>query len=139
MSQFDLTGRVAIVTGGNGGIGLGMAKGMAAAGATVVVAGRDAAKNAAAVGELQALGATASFIPVDVLEEESCRALIAIGRSIGDEIFLVSQLVRMAAEGRAMEAAQRARPPNHAVDPELLRFISRPLPRAAQRAETIEG
>ena len=53
MKLFDLSGRVAVVTGGNGGIGLGMAKGMAAAGAAVVVAGRDAAKNAAAVKELQ--------------------------------------------------------------------------------------
>jgi NAD(P)-dependent dehydrogenase (short-subunit alcohol dehydrogenase family) len=35
MSLFDLTGRIAIVTGGNGGIGLGMAEGLAAAGATV--------------------------------------------------------------------------------------------------------
>ena len=77
MKLFDLSGRVAIVTGGNGGIGLGMAKGMAAAGAAVVVAGRDAAKNAAAVKELQALGGKASAIAVDVLKEESCRALIA--------------------------------------------------------------
>ena len=77
MKLFDLTGRVAIVTGGNGGIGLGMAKGMAAAGAAVVVAGRDAAKNDAAVKELQALGAKANAIAVDVLKEESCRALIA--------------------------------------------------------------
>jgi 2-deoxy-D-gluconate 3-dehydrogenase len=74
---FDLSGRVAVVTGGNGGIGLGMAKGMAEAGAAIVVAGRDAAKNAAAVKELQGLGAKASAIPVDVLKEESCRALIA--------------------------------------------------------------
>ena len=43
MKLFDLSGRVAVVTGGNGGIGLGMAKGMALAGATVVVAGRNAA------------------------------------------------------------------------------------------------
>ena len=77
MASFDLKGRVAVVTGGNGGIGLGMAKGMAAAGATVVVAGRDAAKSAAAVKELQALGATASAIAVDVVKEESCRAMIA--------------------------------------------------------------
>jgi 2-deoxy-D-gluconate 3-dehydrogenase len=76
MKLFDLSGRVAVVTGGNGGIGLGMAKGMAAAGATVVVAGRDTAKNDAAVKELQALGANASAIAVDVLKEESCRALI---------------------------------------------------------------
>ena len=77
MKLFDLAGRVAIVTGGNGGIGLGMAKGLAEAGATIVVAGRDAAKNAAAVKEIQNLGATASAIAVDVLKEDSCRALIA--------------------------------------------------------------
>jgi 2-deoxy-D-gluconate 3-dehydrogenase len=76
MKLFDLSGRVAIVTGGNGGIGLGMAKGMAAAGATIVVAGRDAAKNSAAVAELTAAGGKASAIPVDVLQEASCRALI---------------------------------------------------------------
>ena len=74
---FDLSGKVAVITGGNGGIGLGMAKGLAGAGAAVVVAGRDAAKNADAVKQLQALGAKASAIPVDVLKEESCRALIA--------------------------------------------------------------
>ncbi|MEK7216886.1 MAG: SDR family NAD(P)-dependent oxidoreductase, partial [Chloroflexota bacterium] len=49
MTLFDLTGRVAIVTGGNGGIGLGMARGLASAGASVVLAARDAAKGAAAV------------------------------------------------------------------------------------------
>ena len=76
MKLFDLSGRVAVITGGNGGIGLGMAKGMAAAGATIVVAGRDAAKNSAAVKELKEAGAEASAIPVDVLKEESCRALI---------------------------------------------------------------
>ena len=77
MKLFDLSGRVAVVTGGNGGIGLGMAKGLAQAGAAIVVAGRDADKSASAVKELQALGAKASAIAVDVLKEESCRALIA--------------------------------------------------------------
>ena len=75
--MFDLSGRVAIVTGGNGGIGLGMALGMARAGATIVIAGRDAAKNAAAVKEIQATGAKSSASNVDVLLEESCRSLIA--------------------------------------------------------------
>jgi 2-dehydro-3-deoxy-D-gluconate 5-dehydrogenase len=77
MELFDLSDRVAVVTGGNGGIGLGMAKGMAAAGATIVVAGRDAAKNKAAVEQLMSSGAKAGAIPVDVLQEESCRNLIA--------------------------------------------------------------
>ncbi|MBS0526657.1 MAG: glucose 1-dehydrogenase [Proteobacteria bacterium] len=76
MKLFDLSGRVAVITGGNGGIGLGMAKGMAAAGATIVVAGRDAAKNGAAVKELKDAGGQATAIPVDVLKEESCRSLI---------------------------------------------------------------
>src|SRR5260370_3483292 len=77
MKLFDLSGRVAVVTGGNGGIGLGMALGMAEAGGTIVVAGRDAGKNQAAVKQIQGAGAKASAIPVDVLKEESCRALVA--------------------------------------------------------------
>ena len=77
MELFNLSGRVAVITGGNGGIGLGMGLGMARAGATVVVGGRDAAKNKAAVKQIQDAGAKASAIAVDVLKEDSCRALIA--------------------------------------------------------------
>ncbi len=77
MALFDLGGRVAIVTGGNGGIGFGMAQGLAAAGAAIVVAGRDEAKSAAAVKTLSEAGAKAAAIAVDVTAAESCRALIA--------------------------------------------------------------
>lgn len=77
MNPFDLSGRVAIVTGGNGGIGFGMARGLANAGAAVVVAGRNSVKNATAVAELEALGAKASAVEVDVAREASCRAMIA--------------------------------------------------------------
>jgi 2-deoxy-D-gluconate 3-dehydrogenase len=77
MNLLDLSGRVAIVTGGNGGIGLGMAKGLAGAGAAIVVAGRNGAKNQAAVNELEAAGAKAAAIEVDVTSEDSCRALVA--------------------------------------------------------------
>ena len=76
MKRFDLSGRVAIVTGGNGGIGLGMARGLAQAGAAVVVAARNAGKSADAVKELQALGARAVALEVDVRREASCRALV---------------------------------------------------------------
>jgi 2-deoxy-D-gluconate 3-dehydrogenase len=71
MKSFDLAGKVAIVTGGNGGIGLGMALGLAAAGARVVVAGRNAQKSAAAAKELGGIA-----IEVDVLKESECKKLI---------------------------------------------------------------
>jgi 2-deoxy-D-gluconate 3-dehydrogenase len=70
---FDLKGKVAAVTGGNGGIGLGMAKGMAAAGASIVVLGRNKAKSEKAIKELQALGAKADFVEFDALDEKSCK------------------------------------------------------------------
>jgi 2-deoxy-D-gluconate 3-dehydrogenase len=75
MKSFDLTGRVAVVTGGNGGIGLGMARGLARAGASVVVAGRNATKNVAAVRELAAEGATAVGIEIDLIDATACHAL----------------------------------------------------------------
>ena len=80
--MFDMAGKVAIVTGGNGGIGLGMARGLASNGAAVVVAGRNAEKTATAVRELQGLGATASGIRVDVRDEASVNAMVAdaVGR-----------------------------------------------------------
>lgn len=71
IGPFDLTGRVALVTGGNGGIGFGMAKGLAGAGAMVAIAGRNAAKSAIAVAELEKLGARAILIEVDVTDETS--------------------------------------------------------------------
>jgi 2-deoxy-D-gluconate 3-dehydrogenase len=74
---FDLRGKVAIVTGGNGGIGLGMARGLAAHGAAIVVAGRNAEKSAAAVAELTGMGATASAFAVDVKDEAQVNAMVA--------------------------------------------------------------
>jgi len=55
LSAFELTGKTAFVTGGNTGIGLGIAKGLARAGAVVAIAGRDEAKSARALGELEAI------------------------------------------------------------------------------------
>src|SRR5215468_7469480 len=76
MTMFDLQNRVAFVTGGNGGIGLGMAKGLASAGATVVIAGRNKTKAEAALSELRALGSEAEFTELDVLDERSCRQAV---------------------------------------------------------------
>jgi 2-deoxy-D-gluconate 3-dehydrogenase len=76
MTIFSLQNRVAFVTGGNGGIGLGMAKGLAAAGATVVIAGRNKQKAQSALSELRSVGAQAEFIELDALEEASCRQAV---------------------------------------------------------------
>jgi 2-deoxy-D-gluconate 3-dehydrogenase len=73
MELFDLTGRAALVTGGNGGIGLGMARGLAQAGATVVVVGRDAAKNESA---LRQLGGKAFAAQCDLTDAQACRAAV---------------------------------------------------------------
>ena len=77
MNPFDLTGRVALVTGGNGGIGLGIARGLAQAGAAVLIASRNREKSLAAVAELEGLGAKADFIALDVAAPDSCRAAVA--------------------------------------------------------------
>jgi 2-deoxy-D-gluconate 3-dehydrogenase len=73
--MFDLSGKVAVVTGGNGGIGLGMARGLAKAGARVVVAARNARKSAAAVTELKALGSDAIALSADVTDEKAVEGL----------------------------------------------------------------
>lgn len=77
MNLFDLKGKVAVVTGGNGGIGLGMAQGIASLGATIVIAGRNEAKAADALKTLHGMGAEASFIVADVTKKAECVALIA--------------------------------------------------------------
>ena len=73
--MFDLKGRVAIVTGGNGGIGFGMAKGLAKAGARVVVAARNEQKSSTAVRELKALGSDAFALAVDVTDEAAVQTM----------------------------------------------------------------
>jgi 2-deoxy-D-gluconate 3-dehydrogenase len=73
---FDLKGRIAIVTGGNGGIGLGMARGLARAGASVVVAGRNAEKSKAAVVALRGLGGEPIAVEADVTDEAAVARLV---------------------------------------------------------------
>src|ERR687896_1574213 len=73
MNFFDLEAKAALVTGGNGGIGLGMARGLAEAGATVAIAGRDQSKNTQA---LKALGGKTISLEADLRDEKSCRAMV---------------------------------------------------------------
>lgn len=73
---FDLNGRAAIVTGGNTGIGFGIAAGLAGAGCSVAIIGRRADANRSAVEALKEAGHTAIAIEADVSDEASCRSLV---------------------------------------------------------------
>jgi 2-dehydro-3-deoxy-D-gluconate 5-dehydrogenase len=76
MDQFDLHGKVAIVTGGNGGIGLGIARGLAQAGASIVVAARNPQKTQVAVEELGSLGVRAVGIQTDVTDPSQVENMV---------------------------------------------------------------
>ena len=76
MRLFDLSDKVAIVTGGNGGIGLGMAKGLAEAGAKIAVIGRNTEKNASAVNAIQNLGAKALAVETDVRDSNAVTNMV---------------------------------------------------------------
>ena len=69
MDAFDLTGHVSVVTGGNRGIGLGMARGLAKAGARVAIWSRAEDRNQAAVAEIERLGGQAVAFVCDVADE----------------------------------------------------------------------
>jgi 2-dehydro-3-deoxy-D-gluconate 5-dehydrogenase len=79
MNSFDLNGRVAVITDGNAGIGFGIAKGLAAAGSAIVVAGRRADKNLEAARALAAFNVKTADLEVDVCKEESCRSVENVG------------------------------------------------------------
>ncbi len=74
---FNLEGKVAIVTGGNGGLGLAMATGLAGVGANIVVAARNPEKTTAAVSQIQALGVQARGVHVDVTRESDINDMVA--------------------------------------------------------------
>ena len=81
---FDLTGKTAVITGGNGGIGLGCARGLAASGANIAIWARDSDKNLHAVEELKELGVSARSYQVDVtsrseLEKATAATVVDFG------------------------------------------------------------
>lgn len=77
MKCFDLTGKVAIITGGNGGLGLGIAKGLASEGCAVALVGRNQEKIDKAVAEMEAIGAKAIGVKADVSKEADVNRMVA--------------------------------------------------------------
>ena len=91
MKSFNLKGKVAIVTGGNGGIGFGMARGLADAGADVAVVGRNEEKSKAAVAELASRGVRAVAVAADVTDKDAVRRMVErVGREFGRIDILVN-------------------------------------------------
>ena len=89
MDLFDLTGKVAVVTGGTRGIGLRMARGLLDAGARVYVSSRKAEAGDAAVAELSGPGHKVVSIPADVSREEECVRLAAAVAEREDELHIL--------------------------------------------------
>jgi 2-deoxy-D-gluconate 3-dehydrogenase len=105
---FDLSGRVALVTGGNGGIGRGIALGFAAAGAAVAIIGRNEEKNQRVLGELRDTGSPALALAVDV----SCRkelepALERISSQLGPVDILVNNAGIVALSGGILQESDQ--------------------------------
>jgi 2-dehydro-3-deoxy-D-gluconate 5-dehydrogenase len=89
--RFDLGGKVAIVTGGNGGIGLGMARGLAEAGAGIAIVGRNESKSATAVAELKQAGTKAISVTADVSDKAAVTAMVErVRRELGRIDILVN-------------------------------------------------
>jgi 2-dehydro-3-deoxy-D-gluconate 5-dehydrogenase len=82
--DFDLTGKVAIVTGGNGGIGFGIARGLAHAGANIVIAARHREKNAQAIAALQVFDVNTLSVTTDVQDvAEDLHLACELAREVG--------------------------------------------------------
>jgi 2-deoxy-D-gluconate 3-dehydrogenase len=101
---FDLTGSVAIVTGGNGGIGRGIALGLADAGAAVAVFGRNDEKNQRVLAELKAIGVPSLAMKVDVTNRAGLEpALQRVESEIGSVDILVNNAGNVSLSGGVLQ------------------------------------
>ncbi len=102
-SLFDLTGQVAIVTGGNRGIGRGIALGLAQAGAAVAVFGRNEEKNQQVLSELKAIGIPSAAVKVDMTSRAALEpALNRVESELGSVSILVNNAGNVSLSGGVM-------------------------------------
>src|SRR5579859_2772783 len=103
-ASFDLTGRVAVVTGGNGGIGRSIALGLAEAGAAVAVFGRNNEKNQRVLAELKAIGAPSLAMRVDVTDRAGLEpALNLVDSELGGLSILVNNAGNVSLSGGVLQ------------------------------------
>jgi 2-deoxy-D-gluconate 3-dehydrogenase len=103
-SLFDLTNRVAVVTGGNGGIGRGIALGLAEAGAAVAILGRNDEKNRRVLSELKAIGVPSIAVRVDVTNRPSLEpAMNKIESELGGVNILVNNAGNVSLSGGVLQ------------------------------------
>lgn len=103
-SLFDLANRVAVVTGGNGGIGRGIAIGLAEAGAAVAVLGRNDAKNQRVLSELKAIGVPSMAVRIDVTERASLEpAMNQVESELGGVDILVNNAGNVSLSGGVLQ------------------------------------
>ncbi len=102
-SLFDLSGKVAVVTGASSGLGVAIAIGFAQAGADLVLLARRAERLAATAAEIEKLGRKALVIPTDVTDPEACQHAIALAV---EEFGHIDVLVNNAGVGTAVPATR---------------------------------
>jgi 2-deoxy-D-gluconate 3-dehydrogenase len=101
---FDLTGRVAIVTGGNGGIGRSIALGMAEAGAAVAVFARNEEKNQQVLAELKSIGVPSMALKVDMTDRAGLQpALNQVESELGSVSILVNNAGNVSLSGGVLQ------------------------------------
>jgi 2-dehydro-3-deoxy-D-gluconate 5-dehydrogenase len=125
---FDLAGRVAVVTGGNSGIGRGIALGLAEAGASVAIFGRNDEKNQHVLSELKAIGVPSIAVKIDLTHRIALEpALSRVANELGGISILVNNAGNVSLSGGILH--EKPEDWDNVIETQLNAvFLSRSLP-----------